>query len=195
MWFVHLESSHKTSRFNLQSVTRERDGKRGKLETLQARFVAETRKSAAATGVRAEANGWFGKWRDGPRLRLWRQQKRWTRWVGASSHEVTQKKGWLVEMEGVGSQNRSANVVALSDVGGGASYAPDERREKGAKGSIGMEACPDAGSPGCAHTPRCTMDIHFLYFISLHLGSRWGQSAHPCRMSEGNKPCGDRDPE
>lgn len=66
---MHLESSHKSSRFDLQSVTRERDRKRGKLETLQARFVADARESAAA---RAEANRRFGKWREGL---LWRQKK------------------------------------------------------------------------------------------------------------------------
>ena len=63
MRFMHLENSHKSPRFDLQSVTRERDGNRGKLEPLQARFIAEARKTAAALSARAEANRWFGKWR------------------------------------------------------------------------------------------------------------------------------------
>ena len=64
------------------------------------------------------------------------------------------KKGGLAEMEGAGWQNRGANVAELSDVGDGARYAPDDRRETGGKGRFGMEACPDSGSPGCPHTPR-----------------------------------------
>lgn len=52
-----LETSHESSRLDLQSVTKELDGKRSELEVLQTQLVAEARRSAAASDAQEEADG------------------------------------------------------------------------------------------------------------------------------------------